>query len=194
MDYHAIQFTGSPCAGYNCAAASAAMGIFLGSGGRARLTADQVRTESGVSCRPGVRTPSGGLFIGDVIRVAHAHGVTIDYGRDPVSTYKRWSFAMAESRMASGWGMIVLGDYDQMPKPYRAVGIAFQGDHSSFAHDFRVDLHASYRGPVGPTVCFHDPLRPAPIRLPWAVFAAYWWKPTSPIRGYGGFVKDPRHA
>lgn len=179
-DYHAIQMTGTPCAPRNCAAASDAMAIYAGSGGIHQLTADQVRARSGVSCIPGKDTPSGGLYISDVERVAAMFDVVLDYG--PGDVPKRWHPSEAQARMSGPYGGIILGDYDQIPAPYRAPGSTFQGDHSAYAHAYRDS---------DKTVCWHDPLRAKPIRLPMAIFQRYWQKPGSPVRGYAGWVRIP---
>lgn len=189
-DFHAIQLTGSACQGRNCAAASAAMAIAMGTRNAVQLTADQVRHDSHVSCVKGVDTPSGGLFISDVIRVGKMHNVDIDYG---TNDFQRWSPAVLKPKLTAGGG-IILGDYDQIPAPYRAPGSTFQADHSSFAHDWREDVppygHTPHPGdtPI-PTVDFHDPLRNGPIRLPVSVLLKYWQKPGSPVKGLAGFVK-----
>lgn len=181
-DYHAPQMTGHRCGPYNCAAASIAMALHAATDGKVTITSDQARADSGVSCTPGVHSKSGGLFISDVIRVAAKYGVTIDYGVGP-ATYRRWTLDEGKQRLGSGMAAVVLGDYDQVPGPYRAPGSTFMGDHSAFAHDYRAS---------DDTVCWGDPLRKEPhIRLPWRVFAAYWWKPNHPLRGYAGWVSDP---
>lgn len=195
IDYHAPQMTGSACQGRNCAAASGAMAVYQGSGGRVQLTADRFRADSHVSCIPGNATPSGGLFISNVIDVAHQHGVAIDYGRT-AGGYTRWPSSVAKSRLSTGWGGVFLGDYDQVRAPYRAPSSGFLGDHSAFAHDYRTDLPAYANptaGPV-PTVCWHDPLRKAPIRLPLTQLLRYWQKPGSPVKGLAGFVRIPAVA
>lgn len=191
IDYQAIQLTGSKCQGRNCAAASDADAIYFGTGGKVKLTADDVRAQSGKDCIPGSDTPSGGLFISDVIRVAALHGVTIDYGSDSVTFYTRWTPSQAESKLSHHQGGIFLGDYDQVPAPYRQPGSTFTGDHSAWGHDYREDLPAFGGTKPEPTVCWHDPLRKTSIRLPFRILAAYWQKPSNPIHGFAGFVVIP---
>lgn len=161
------------------------MAVYFATGGRVQLTSDQVRTLSGVSCVPGVHSASGGLFIGDVIRVADRYRVVIDYGATE-SGYIRWPAPEAALRLGDRWCGIFLGDYDALITPsrdWRAPGSRFFGDHSAFAHDYRAG---------DKTVCWHDPLRTAPIRLPMSVLLAYWQKSTSPVRGFAGWVRDNR--
>ena len=186
IDYHAIQLTGSGCAGANCAAASGGMAVYFGSGGKVRLTADQFRSQSHASCTPGVHSPSGGLYISDVIRVAYNNHVTLDYGQPSlwVAQYKRWAASEMKTRLSGPWGAIVLGDYDQIKSPYRAPTSDFMGEHSGFAHKYRAS---------DDTVCWHDPLRSAPIRLPLSVLLRYWQKP-GPVQGCAGFVRIPAVA
>lgn len=184
-DYHAKQFDGgaTACDGRNCAAATCAMEIYAGTGGKVQLTSDQVRSRSGVSCIPGAHSPSGGLYISDVIRVAGLYGVRVDFGQGAgdIPPYRRWPASEARARLSGPYGMHVLGDYDQIPAPYRAPGSTFRGDHSAYAHDYRDDA----------TVCWHDPLRSAPIRMPLAVLLKYWQKPGSPVKGLAGFTRLP---
>lgn len=191
IELHVRQFDGGDtrCDGRNCAAASAAMAIWHGSAGKVRLTADQVRAQSGRSCVPGVHTRSGGLAIGDVVRVAQANGVAIDYG-EIEGGYTRWSPPTAQARLSSGFGGIFLGDYDQVPAPFRQPGSTFNGDHSLYGHDYREDLPAYGRSRPEPTVCWHDTLRQARIRVPMGVLIAYWQKPDSPVRGFAGWVRE----
>lgn len=181
-DYHVRQFDGgaTACDGRNCAAASGAMAVWFGTGGRVRLTSDQFRSLSGVSCEPGVHSQSGGLFISDVIRVADRYGVAIDYGGNDWG-YTRWAAPEAALRLGTRWVGIFLGDYDQLSRAERAPNSSFLGDHSALAHDFD-----------GTTVCWHDPLRTAPIRLAIGSLLRYWQKPTSPVRGFAGWVRDNR--
>ena len=189
-DYHAIQLTGTPCANRNCAAASGAMAVYMGSGGKVHLTADQFRHESGASCVPGVHSPSGGLYIEDVVRVAASHGVMIDYGTSSIDFYRRWTNSEASARLSRYYGAIFLGEYSAVQSPWRAHGSTFQGGHSLFAHDDRVDLPDSHFDKVQPTVCWHDPLRPRPIRVPFYVLGQYM-QHDSPYQGFAGFVRIP---
>jgi hypothetical protein len=156
------------------------MAVYAGTGGTTKLTADQFRARSGQSCVPGADTPSGGLFISDVIRVADLFNVHLDYGQ-PIP-YTRWTMVALTSRLAGAYGAVLLGDYDQVPNPYRQPGSTFMGDHSVYVHDYEDDDQ---------TVCWHDPLRTAPIRVPLNVVQHYWLKPTSAVRGYAGFVRLP---
>ena len=178
LDYHATQLTGTRCAPYNCAAGSGAMGLAAGSAGRIRLSADDFREEAGVSCVPGENSPSGGLFISDVSRVFARRGIAIDYGVTDAG-YTRWAPAMLAAKLGLGFGAVLLGDYDALPSQYRASA-TFRGDHSTWVHDF---------DPADQSVCWHDPLRSSRIRIPISAAISYWQKPTSPIRGFAGFVK-----
>jgi hypothetical protein len=186
-EYHAIQLTGSACQGKNCAAASTAMAIYYGSGGKVRLTADQVRAQAAVSCVPGQHSPSGGLYISDIERVTARNGVSIDYGRDPVTYYERWPASEAQ-RLVGNWGATFLGPYDAIPKMYRAPGSTFTGGHSAFGHLYRTDLPPFGGGQPRQTVCWHDPLRAAQIRLPLSALLAYWQAPGT-VKGFAGFVR-----
>jgi hypothetical protein len=116
-----------------------------------------------------------------VIRVASYYHVVIDYGGSE-GRYERWTVAALKSRLAGRYGAVLLGDYDQVPNPYRQPGSSFMGDHSVYAHDYQDDTD---------DVCWHDPLRPAPIRVPMRVVTAYWQKPYSPVKGLAGFVRLP---
>lgn len=180
-DYFATQLTGTPCAPFNCAAASGAMGLAFGSGNKDIVSADAFRAQADVSCVPGVHSNSGGLFISDVERVFALHKVNIDYGRDENGLPRRWAPSTLSQRLAMSQGAVVLGDYDALPVKYRASA-TFLGDHSAWVHDYR---------PADLIVCWHDPLRHAPMRIPISAVISYWQKATSPIRGYAGFVKAP---
>ena len=186
--------TGSYCQGKNCAAASAADAIFFGSRGGAELTADQVRKKSGMSCVPGVNSPSGGLTIAAVEDVAAEYGVDVDYGRAANSFYRRWLESEGRSRLGTYYGGIILGNYSRIPDPWRAKGSTFRGGHSAFCHDYREDMPDSHFGVIQPTVSWHDPLRPRPIRIPWDVVVGYWQQPGSDLRGFAGWVKIPPPA
>lgn len=180
-EYFVRQFDGgsTACDGRNCAAASGATAVAFGSGGKHTPTSDQFRTRSGVSCVPGAHSPSGGLFISDVERTARSYGVTIDYGRDATGKLTRWTPAQQKLRLSTGFGMVTLGDYDQIP-PELDEQPGFDGDHSTFTHDYREsDL----------TVCWHDPLGRKPRRVRWSVVEQYNHKPGSPVRGLAGFVR-----
>lgn len=179
-DYFATQRTGTACAPFNCAAASGAMGLAAGSGNEIKLTADEFRLEANVSCKPGEHSQSGGLFISDVIRVFRRHGMQIDYGQqDDPPGYQRWAPAELSRRCGAGEGAVLLGDYDALPKQYRALSTFF-GDHSAWVHDYRESNQS---------ICWHDPLRKVRLRIPITAAISYWQKPSSPIRGYAGFVK-----
>lgn len=179
-DYHATQLTGTPCAPYNCAAASGAMGVAFGSGFEDRISADAFRAQSGVDCRPGGHSASGGLFVSDVERVFALHHIAIDYGRvNDDAPPMRWPPSTLATRLRlDREGAVVLGDYDALPAGYRASA-TFKGNHSAWVHDYAVDG----------TVCWHDPLRKARVRIPISAVLAYWQKPLSAVRGLAGFVK-----
>lgn len=186
-DYHVPQFDGDGgyCDSKNCAAASGAVAVHGGTGGRVRMSADTFRGQANVSCVPGVSTPSGGLRFSDVSRVAALHGVTIDYGWVDGKGYTRWAPATLALRCSQDWGAILPGDYDQLHEPYRAPGSTFMGDHSVRVHRFR--------GSDG-TYCWHDPLRKTGIRVPASVVNAFWQKETSTLRGIVGFYHEPAKA
>lgn len=179
-DYHVPQLDGSACASRNCAACSGAMGLYWQTG--EKLTGAQFRKESGASCVPGAHSGSGGLFISDVVKVFEAHGATIDYGpNDDPPTYRRWDPFELERRLKLGYGGVMLGDYDALPKQYRASK-TFLGDHSAWNHDFRVNAGVD-------ETHWHDPLRMVGIWIPVSAVISYWQKPSSPIRGFAGWVK-----
>lgn len=180
IDYFATQRTGTVCAPRNCAAASGAMGLAAGSANAITLTSDEFRAEANVSCIPGQHSNSGGLFIGDVIRVFEAHGVEIDYGQfDDPPGFTRWAPSELARRLESDEeGAVLLGDYDALPKQFRA-SFTFLGDHSAWVHDYRAS---------DKSICWHDPLRFKPIRIPISAALSYWQKPGSPVRGFAGFV------
>lgn len=180
-DYHATQLTGTPCAPFNCAAASGAMGIAAASGYVDLISADTFRAQANVSCVPGVHSNSGGLFISDVERVFGLHGQTVDYGRGLTDTETplRWPAPTLAERLSQGFGAVLLGDYDALPLKYRASS-TFRGDHSAWVHDYRE---------TDGTLHWHDPLRKVGLRIPISAAISYWQKPTSPIRGYAGFVE-----
>jgi hypothetical protein len=156
------------------------MGLAAGSANLIRITADEFRKRANVSCVPGVHSASGGLFISDVIRVFESYGLSIDYGKTALGTYTRWSApTLAFKCTNNAFGAVVLGDYDALPIQFRASR-TFLGDHSAWVHDF---------DPKAKDICWHDPLRLHPIRIPISAVLSYWQKPTSPVRGYAGFVK-----
>ena len=189
-DYHARQMTGSTCQSRNCAAASAAMGAFFGTRGKEELTADDARRISGISCVPGRDTPSGGLTIAAVEDVLASVGVDIDYGRS-VRGYRRWTDTQGRTRLGTTQGGVLLGDYGEVPEPWRARGSTFRGGHSVWIHDYRDDLPDSHYDVVQETACWHDPLRARPIRVPWSVVNRYWQKPNGELRGFAGWVDIP---
>ena len=179
LDYFATQRTGTPCAPFNCAAASGAMGLAFGSGNRHIVSADAFRAQADVSCVPGVHSASGGLFISDVERVFALHAIAIDYGRGGDGQPNRWSPPTLALKLTQGNGAVVLGDYDALPLKYRASA-TFKGDHSAWTHDFRIG---------DGTVCWHDPLRGKPVHIPMSAVLSYWQKAGSPVQGLAGFVK-----
>lgn len=181
VDFHVKQFDGDGgyCDSKNCAAATAAVDIHAATG--IRLTADQVRAESHVSCVPGVDTPSGGLRIGDVERVVAAHGGNIDFGWVEGVGYTRWAPSTLALRCEQGGGAHLLIDYGYLRTPWRAEGSSFTGDHSTYAHDYD-------RGSA--TYCWHDPLRPHGIRIPAAELVRTWWPSGGLLRGYAGMVRE----
>ncbi len=188
-DFHAIQMTGTACQGRNCAAATAAADIYFGTRGRSVKTADEVRKLSGVSCVPGHDTPSGGLSVPAIERVCAMYGVSIDFG--PGSTLARRNITDVYVALSTYYTGHLLGMYSSVRDPWRAHGSTFQGGHSVMAHDVRDDLPDSHYGKVQRTACWHDPLRPRPIRVPWSVIERYTQSDT-PLRGFAGFVKvDP---
>lgn len=191
-DYHAEQMTGSPCQGKNCACAGTADSVYFGTRGAVVLTADDVRRESGVSCVPGRDTPSGGISVTAAARVAAKHGVELDYYGDS-DTLRHWTTNDGYARLSTIYGCNAIGMYSNMPAPWRAHGSTFRGGHTAFGHDVRDDLPDSHYHKIQRTVCWHDPLRPRPIRIPWDVFVRYWQAAT-PLKGYAGFVKIPPPA
>ena len=189
-DFHAIQMTGSPCQGRNCACATTAMDIYFGTRGAGEMTADQVRQQTHTSCIPGVDTPSGGINIPDIEDVCKAHGVTIDFGRAATTFYRRWTTTELRARLGSYYSGHVLGQYSAIKAPWRAHGSTFMGGHSGGAHDYRVDMPDSHYDKVQPTVCWHDPLRPRPIRIPFSVLVAYN-QAAGTTKQFVGWVKIP---
>jgi hypothetical protein len=150
------------------------MGLAAGSGNRLRLTADDVRAAADVSCVPGEHSPSGGLFIRDVIRVYKGHGITIDYGK-PIG--KRRKPETLADKLAAGHGAVLLGQYAELPKKFRAT--AFRGPHSAWVHDHH---------PADQTICWHDPLRSKPKRIPIEAAISYW-QADGDTKGSAGFVR-----
>lgn len=190
-DYQVEQFNPrTACSSKNCAASSAAIAIFFGTRGAAEMTAEQVRRQSRTSCIPHEDTPSGGITIGDVERVGAAHGVEIDYGRAATSFYRRWTPTEIKARLSTFYGGVIQGLYSAMDAPWRAHGSTFQGGHSGFAHDLRSDLPDSHYDKVQDTVCWHDPLRPRPIRIPIAALLKYN-QAAGLTKGFVGWVKIP---
>ena len=173
-EFFAKQLTGTKCAGVNCAAAAAAMGLAAGSGNRLQLSADDIRAEADVSCVPGVHSPSGGLFIRDVIRVYKGHGIHIDYG-NPIGIARKP--ATLATKLAVGNGAVLLGQYSGLPKEFRATG--FTGPHSAWVHDHQL---------ADQTICWHDPLRSKPKRIPIEAAISYWQAPAD-TKGSAGFVR-----
>jgi hypothetical protein len=157
------------------------MAIAYATAGGTILSADRVRTESLISCEPGKDTRSGGLPISAVRNVAAAHHVILDYGGTPP---KVWPAAELERRLLSGWGAIVLGDYEAAPD---RVG-SFLGDHSAFVHGTRRDAAGHIE------THWHDPLWTAGR---WELLSAVvrYWRFIDAVggnvAGYAGFVLLP---
>lgn len=166
------------------------MATYFGTRGAASPTADEFRKRSGVSCIPGRDTPSGGLPINAVERTCAAYGVDIEYGRAASSYYRRWNSTEIRARLGTYWGGVLLGMYSSVKAPWRAHGSTFQGGHSTWAHDLRDDMGDSHDHVIQETVCWHDPLRARPIRVPWSVVYAYT-QTNSSLKGFAGWVKIP---
>ena len=172
-DFHVEQFDPrTACSGKNCACASTAMDIYFGTRGGVQMTADDVRRASGQSCIPGVSTPSGGINIPAIERVCASKGIDIEFGRASLSYYRRWNSTEVKARLGTFYGGHLMGMYSSVKAPWRAHGSTFTGGHSVFAHDLREDLADSHYDKVQPTVCWHDPLRARPIRVPVSVVIA----------------------
>ena len=185
-DFHVRQFpeTGkTACDSKNCACASTAMDIYFGTRGAVVMTAAEVRKASGQSCVSGVHTPSGGINIPAIERVCASKGVDIDFGRASVSYYRRWNSTEVKGRLSTYWGGHLMGMYSSVKAPWRVHGSTFTGGHSLFAHDLREDLPDSHYDKVQATVCWHDPLRARPIRVPLSVVIAYT-QTSSPLKGF----------
>lgn len=202
-DYHVQQFPTAHhayCDGKNCACAVTAMDVFFGSRGGREWTAKDVRDKSGISCVPGVDTPSGGINIPAIERICTIGGVRIDFGRASSSFYRRWTKTELRARLGSFYFGHILGQYSHLPAPWRAHGSTFQGGHSAGAHDLRNDLPDSHEAALAKqegrkprkseTVCWHDPLRPRPIRIPFQVLVNYN-QAVGTTRGFVGWVKIP---
>lgn len=186
-EYHAEQLDGTVCGTRNCAAATGADDVYYGTRGHQQLTAHQFRSRSGVSCIKGKDTTSGGLAIRHIIDTAAAFGVKVDFGEG----VRRWTKTEVKTRLMLNYGGHFLGDYDQVPWPWRDHGSTFEGDHSAWAHDYREDVKDSHYDIVQPTVCWHDPLRDNPIRIPFSVLLDYNQKDGSVTKGRVGWVIIP---
>jgi hypothetical protein len=178
-EFFAKQLTGTPCSGFNCAAAAAAMGLAAGSGNRLQLTADDVRAEADVSCVPHVHSESGGLTVRDVIGVFKRNDVGIDYN-NPIG--KAWPKAKLAERLAGGEGAVLLGQYAKLPSQFRASD--FAGGHSAWVHDHNEQ---------DDSICWHDPLRTMPRRIPISA-AIQYWQATGKTKGSAGFVTIKEEA
>lgn len=191
-DYHDRQFQEpvTSCSSKNCAASTTAMDIYFGTRGAVEMTGPDVRRATGQSCVPGVNTPSGGINIPAIERVGASKGVKIDFGRASTSYYRRWNSTEVKARLGSTYGGHLMGMYSSVKAPWRAHGSTFMGGHSLFAHDLRDDLPDSHYNVVQTTVCWHDPLRRRPIRVPLSVVIAYT-QTSSPLKGFVGWVKIP---
>lgn len=191
-DYHVEQFAPpvTGCSSKNCACATTAMDVYFGTRGAAVMTAADVRRASGQSCTPGVDTPSGGINIPAIERVCASKGVDITFGRSSSSYYRRWTAEDVTARLGHIYGGHLMGMYSNVDAPWRAHGSTFGGGHSLWAHDLRDDLPDSHYDKVQRTVCWHDPLRARPIRVPVDVVLDYT-QTSSPLRGFVGWVKIP---
>lgn len=171
-EFHASQFIpNTRCSPFDCACGSCGMSVAFAGG--PQLTHDQVRTESGVSCVPGIDTISGGLRIADVERVAKAHGVFVDYGRKADGTYTSWTRDALRQRLVAGHGAILLGDCQDAPvNP--TVGVVL---HSAFVHG----LDANGR------THWHDPRLSQAYWITLADVITYWESFNGSVR-YAGFV------
>lgn len=173
VDYHVKQITGSRCGPYNCAAASSAMAIAYAGG--PLLSADRVRTLSGVSCTPGDDTVSGGLRSTDTYWVAKSFGIELNYGGGNGAVMD-WPVSALEYRLRIGQGCIVLGDCQEAPTnpSYNVIY------HSAFVHGFRV-----YSG-VEQTH-WHDPRNSTATWQSVAGVIRYWQGMSHGFR-FAGFV------
>lgn len=165
-DYHVTQYDGTTCGSRNCAAASGAMAVAFAGGDQ--MTAKQFRLESGISCSLGVDTVSGGLRIVDVMRVAQAHGVLLNYGG-----LQSWPATALRARLAIGQGAIVLGDCQEAPVS-PSLNVVY---HSAFVHG----LDGSDR------THWHDPRLSAASWQPVSKVITYWEGMDHGMR-YAGFV------
>ncbi len=189
IDYHAEQFDPkTACSGFDCACATTAIDIYFGTRGAVVMDHADVRIASHVSCVPRKDTPSGGLDVSAIEDVCKSKGVDIDF-RGRTTSLRRWTSTEVGTRLGTFWSGHLLGMYSSVPQPWRA-DTSFRGGHSVFAHDLREDKSDSHFGKVQATVCWHDPLRKRPIRVPWSVVEHYTQADT-PFRGFAGWVRIP---
>jgi hypothetical protein len=139
------------------------------------LSADRVRTLSGVSCIPGVDTISGGLRSTDTYWVAKSFGVELNYGGGH-GAVADWPVSALEYRLRIGQGCIVLGDCQEAPTnpSYNVIY------HSAFVHGFRV------YGGVEQTH-WHDPRNSTATWQSVAGVIRYWQGMEHGLR-FAGFV------
>lgn len=152
-----------PQGGYSCSAYSAAMAIDKANYGGSQVTGRQVRALSGAP-------PYAGLTLPDVIGAA---------GRLYVSIVNRsgqpWASVLTDLR--SGRGVILQGDYDQIPDRYSGQ-VTFDGNHA---------VYIDYLHSTGCCMYVMDPLRKAgPQWIPVSIMRKYAEKLARSVGAYPG--------
>lgn len=173
-DSQLLQFDGTVCGTRNCAAASGAMAVRSKTRDADQITPQQFRNESGRSCDKmdppdATHSRSGGLYIGDVVKVCAAHGVQIVYARDQTIEQLR-------ANLALGGGAVVLGDCQDAPiQP--TPGVVY---HSLWVHGFRDGDDTTH---------MHDPRLTS---AHWVTLAAVerYWRSGAAAEMWAGSVAD----
>jgi hypothetical protein len=126
-----------PTGGYDCTAYSAAMAIDRATLGGTIATGRQVRL---ASSEPTPDRDSPGLNLNQVINVAFKWHVDLDsrYGAP-------WSSLIAA--LKSGRGLILQGDYDQIPAGFSGQ-LSFKGDHAVFINHVTGDGDLYWMDPL----------------------------------------------
>jgi hypothetical protein len=125
---HYEQLTdGSLCPSKNCVAAAGVMAANRATNGRVRLNASQIRSASGISCKPGVDTATGGIPYTALIRALDS----LTDGKVK-GTLRGLAKEQAWSLLVAGHPMIVSIGYGPMVGTRCACSAGFAGGHAIY--------------------------------------------------------------
>lgn len=153
--------------GLNCTAYSCAMAIDRATLGGTLVTGKQVRAASN---EPIPDPASPGLNLPQIVNVAFGWHVELVN-----RTGAPWASLIAA--LKEGRGVVLSGDYDQIPNQYSGQ-LSFKGDHAVYVN------HVSGDGDL----YWYDPLRRAAIEIPAAVARAYAEKFARTTHRYPGLL------